>query len=315
MTSALLATAVAMTVLPHALQLRRAWPFVAAALWLTSLLARAATVVLVSTWIVLLVPRSGAFLAATQWCWHAVVPYVAAHLQLTGHGVGDAALWLPLGAVGASVVVTLYAIVRACRAVRRYLRRFAMGPGPRGSVIVPGRDVVLAAAGIARPKVLVSAGALLQLDDEELAVGLEHERGHIARRHRWLLLTGTLARAVGRPIPRAKTALAELRFHLERDADRWALSRLDDRLALASVICKAAVTAIPSTAATPLGGSDVVARVRELTGDPTGPTRSTWRTVRLAAVCAVAAAVAIASPVAGAMTLPPATGEVRHCPS
>jgi len=262
---------------------------------------------------VLVVPRSEPFVGATQWCWHAAVPYVAAHLDISGHGVGDTAVLVPLAGVLLSAAATVYGVVRAGRAVRGYLRRFALGAGPRGSVIVPGRDVVLAAAGISRPRVVVSAGALLALDDDELAVGLEHERAHIRRRHRWVLLAGALARAIGRPIPGSSAALRELAFHLERDADRCALRRVRDPLALASVICKAATGGLPSSAVASLGGADVAERVRELVDG--SPPRRLVATRPVLAVCTVALAAALAVPAEGALALPPATEQARHCPA
>jgi len=315
MTTVALAVGLALIVLPHTLQLRRVEPAWAAAVWFASLLARAGAVLVVIGWMVILIPRSDAFVAATQWCWHAVLPYIATHLNLTGHGVGDAALLLPLIAVGISAAATTYGVVRAARMVRRYLRRFSLGPGPRGSVIVPGREILLAAAGIRRPQVLVSAGALLHLDDDELAVGLEHERAHIARRHRWLLLAGEVARGLGRAMPGASAAMNELRFHLERDADHWALRRRDDPLALASVICKAAATALPIGAIASLGGANVAARVTELM-DKRTPTPGVRRRLagRLLAVGLAAAAVGAAAPVPGAMALPAGTNDIRHCP-
>jgi Zn-dependent protease with chaperone function len=316
MMTAILPIGFALVVMPHALDLSRVRPAYAAALWLVSLVVRAAAVLAVIAWLVVVVPRSDIFIAATQWCWHAVIPYVAAHVKLNGHGIGDAALFVPLLAVSASAAATAYGVLRAARAVRSYLRRCALGPGPGGSVIVPGREILLAAAGITRPQVLVSAGALLALDDDELAVGLEHERAHIARRHRWLLLTAELARGVGRPIPGSTAALRELSLHLERDADRWALDRLDDRLALASVICKAATGSLPSRATAPLGGTNVATRVGELMDErKTKPRCPAAGAGRLLAVCLVAAVVGAAAPVPGAMALPAAANEIRHCPS
>jgi Zn-dependent protease with chaperone function len=304
----------ALILLPYALDLRGATPARAAAIWFIALVARAAVILLALVWIAVALPRTDPFIAATQWCWHAIVPFVAAHLDIQGHGVGDIALLVPLAAAALSAAATAYGVLRAAHAVRSYLRRFSLGRGPRASVIVPGREIVLAATGISRPQVLVSAGALLELDDGELAMGLEHEWAHIARRHRWVLFAGALARAVGRPIPGSTAALRELSFHLERDADRCALDRLDDRLALASVICKAAMTTVPSTAAASIGGADAAARVRELMDDR-GVKGRPAAAGRIIAMCLAAAMVAVALPAQGAVALPAAPDEIRHCPS
>jgi Zn-dependent protease with chaperone function len=106
------------------------------------------------------------------------------------------------------------------RAARRLLARHSLGTGPRGSVIVGGPEVVLAVAGMARPRVVVSAGALIALDDDELDAALDHEHAHIARRHRFVVLTALVLRAIGRLVPGGGRALAEAGFHLERDAAR-----------------------------------------------------------------------------------------------
>jgi len=67
-------------------------------------------------------------------------------------------------------------------------------------------------------------------------------------------------------VPGSHRAYDELAFHLERDADRWALGRRHDRLALASAICKAAtMRTARSPAFVALGGSGVTARLDELT--------------------------------------------------
>jgi len=49
--------------------------------------------------------------------------------------------------------------------------------------------------------------------------------------------------AIARVLPGTEAARGELHFHLERDADEYAVSRTSDPLALASAICKAAATA------------------------------------------------------------------------
>lgn len=142
-------------------------------------------------------------------------------------------------------------VVRAARTVHRLLKRHALRPGPRESVIVGGAEVLLAAAGMRRPRVLVSAGALIALDDAELSAGPDHERGHIARRHRYLLVLAQLLYALGRLVPGSRQALRELSFHLERDADRWSLARRNDRQALARVITKAATSRPLAASTTP----------------------------------------------------------------
>ena len=260
--------------LPHALRLERSSPAAAATLWTVSLALRALAVLLVALSLILFLPSTDAFGSLTHWCWHTALPVLRAQLGLDGHKIGDAATLLPGLVVMCSLLSVSFGLARAARSVRRVLMRNALGPGPRDSVIVGGQDVVLAAAGLARPRVLVSAGALIALDDEELAACLDHERGHIARRHRFLLLFAELCRGLGRIIPGSRHAVRELAFHLERDADQWSLGRRNDRLALASAICKAAAVAPSSGLAVgPLADGRSCERLAQLIDNPPPPRR------------------------------------------
>jgi len=186
-------------------------------------------------------------------------------LGFSGHSVGDAMSTVPSMLLTASAVSIGFGIWRGSRAVRRLLTHEAIGDGPAGSVIIGGADVVVAAAGLARPRLVVSAGALATLDDEELAASLDHEHGHIARRHRYVLLYAEVCRALGRFLPGTSSAVRALGFELERDADVWAVRRPHDPFALASAICKAAIPRSDrGPALASLGGSDVTRRVDEL---------------------------------------------------
>ncbi len=232
--------------LPHVLRLERATPGVASTVWLSALLLRALAGVFIAVFVVLYVPTTGLFNALTHWCWRAVTPLLTSHLGLDGHRVGDAATIVPGLFLAGSLIWMAYGLACTLRAVRRWLRRSEVGPGPRDSIVVADQEVVLAAAGLRRPRIVVSAGALVKLDDAELAAGIAHERGHIARRHRFVALVAGGCRALGRLVPGTGRAADELTFHLERDADRWAVTRArQDPCTLASAICKAAV---PSTA-------------------------------------------------------------------
>jgi hypothetical protein len=220
----------------------------------------------------------------------------APHHQVAGHAVAA------IGglALAASLVWALARVAQAMLAVRRLVRT-PLGRGPEGSVIIGGDDVMLAAAGLARPTLVVSAGALARLDDAELAAAIAHERAHIRRRHRYVLLYAELCRVLGRPLPGTARAVRQLRFHIERDADRSAVRGRADRLALASAICKAATGARTRAGMAALGGDGTAARVRELlqdVGAVTGP-----RGLRTIAVAvsglAVAAALSLPSVVSG----------------
>jgi len=306
-------------VLPHVLRLERSTPAAAATLWLASLALRALSAVFVVLYLTFFLPGTDLFATLTHWCWHTVLPFLTAHLGLDGHNVGDVATLLPGFVVMFSLFSVTFGVFRAARAVRRFLARDTLGPGPSDSLIVAGPDVVLAAAGLTRPRVVVSAGALLELDDEELAAGLDHEHGHIARRHRFLLVFAELCHGIGRFVPGSRRAIRELAFHLERDADRWALERSHDRYALASAILKAAgAYSATSWVATSLGGSRTTVRLGQLTDEPAMGVRRTFALLlNTAAVVMVVATLAAAALVpstalAGAQQLGGGQ-QVRHC--
>jgi hypothetical protein len=235
---------------PHVLRLDAAPPALAAGVWLCALLLRAVGSLLAAVSLELFVPVTRAYEPLSQVC----------ALGFSGHALGDAALALPAFVLAGSMIAALVQLTRASRAVARLA---TVGDGPGGSLLVADGELLVAAAGLRRPRVLVSAGALLALDDDELEASLEHERGHIARRHRYILVVSELARSLGRFVPGTRAAARELLFHLERDADRFALRR-HSGTALASAICKAALHE-PRRGVMALGGAGVVTRrVRQL---------------------------------------------------
>ncbi len=254
---------IAAVLLPHAVPLRRAAPATAATLWSVALGLRALTSIFVALYLVLFLPATALFDTMTHWCWH-IIPTATVHLDVAGHNVGHAVAVFPIFVLAASAISLTFGLVRAARSIRRLITRDAVGRGPAHSVIIGGPDVFVAAAGFSHPKLVVSAGALMQLDDEELAAGIDHEHGHIRRLHRFVVLYAEACRALGRFIPGTKHAVAELRFHLERDADAWAIARQHDRYALASAICKATISQYNPAMASLGGGHDVRDRVDEL---------------------------------------------------
>lgn len=319
MTLSLLALIAAGIALPHAMRLERSAPMAAATLWAVSLAMRALMVIFCVLYLAVFLPSTETFSQLTHWCWHAVVPVLTAHLGLDGHRVGDAATILPGLLAMASLLSVVLGVVRGARTVKRLLARDSLGPGPSDSVIVAGPEVMMAAAGLGRPQVVVSAGALLELDDEELAAGLDHEHGHIARRHRFLLVFAELCRSVGRVMPGCTTATRQLGFHLERDADQWALRRSHHPYALASAICKAAGVQTETTWATAsLSGGSATARLGELieSDTPPQPRRRSWGldvlAMTMVAATLLVAAMVPSSALAGAQQLG-GTQQTRHC--
>lgn len=308
-----LATAIAA---PHVLDLRASPPAPAAAVWFASLALRSLVVLAAAGFALIYLPQTELFSALAHWCLHAVVPILTAHLGFDGHRVADAVIVLPAGLLALSLSSGMLAIVRAARMVKRSVTTASLGTGPEDSILIGGPEVLLASAGLPRPRVIVSAGALLALDDDELAAGLAHERGHIARRHHHVLCVAEMIHAVGRFVPGSRRALAELRFQLERDADHWAINERHDPLALASAICKAANAPIQGRAVAALAGGRVSYRVDELLARQRQRQRP-----RLAARClatgmtVLAIGLAVALPLALAAGVPATDqrADVEHC--
>jgi hypothetical protein len=242
---------------PHRLRLERAPAGFAAAIWLSALLLRALASLAVVVAVEVYVPTTGWLEPLSDWCLN------ADGTILSGHGAIDVVLALPALILAGSLIAVIVGLYRASRRVQALLREHVVGPGPGESVVVADGAMLVAVAGLRRPRLVISAGALVALDDAELLASLDHERGHIALRHRYLLVAGELARAVARFLPGTRAAARELLFSLERDADRYALDRRHDPAVLASAICKAAQgSAAPPALA--LGGGVVARRARLL---------------------------------------------------
>ena len=270
MTFTLAALALLGVAVPHLLPLDKVQPATAAILWATALTLRAITAVSTALLVLLVLPATTVFKDLTHWCAHSVLPVIGLHLDVQGHVIGAVALLAPAALIAVSLATAVVGTLRAARAIAASVRSRSLGAGPQDSVIVGGPEVVVAAAGIVSPTIVVTAGALAVLDDEELAAGLAHEKGHIAHRHNLLLAYAECCRAVARLLPGTRRAVSELRFQLERDADDWAISHDHDPCALASAICKAATTgASPGPVMLTLGGTALERRLDELLGRPT----------------------------------------------
>jgi Zn-dependent protease with chaperone function len=266
MTVALAAIVAAGIGLPHALRLQRAAPVTAVMLWLSSLALRALAGVLAVIFLLFFLPRTESFDRLTHWCARTVPPGFADTLHIEGHRMGDLTLFVPGAALVVSLALVCVRNARGARTARRLLVANRLARGPQDSIIVGGPEIVFAVAGVIRPSIVVSAGALASLDDAELAAALDHERGHIARRHRFVLLAVTALSAIGWVFPGTRRAAREIAFHLERDADWFALRRRNDRLALASVICKSAIAVAPAKhpAIASLGSTGIRERLGQL---------------------------------------------------
>ncbi len=317
MTLALAVVVVAAISAPHMLRLERAPPVLAATIWFSALALRALSVVFCALFALLYLPATELFSLITHWCWHAVVPFIAAHMPLDGHTIADAALITPAFVLAASTISVAVGLWQAARRVRQLISRAVVGTGPRESLILADGEVLVAAAGLRRPRIIVSAGALLRLDDEELAACLEHEHGHIARRHRYVLVASELCRAFARFLPGTRTAIRELVFYLERDADRYAIAQRHDPTALASAICKAAQPPVLRAPAMALGGGAVSRRIQLLLDADAAPSPTRNVPLRMLACCMISiASIGLAALPAAAsvgMQYATETPTLKHC--
>lgn len=254
----------ALLLTPHLLPRSNLRPGFGVALFLALLAFRSALVLSAAAIAIVAFPSTAAFAEISSWCFHAVVPYLSAHLGVSGHAVGHAATLMPALTVSALLISATLAARRATHEVRRWIRSSSIGSGPGGSLIVAGSPVVLATTGLRHPQVLVSAGALLNLDERELNAGLEHERGHVRRGHRFISVAATALHGCCRLLPGSGAALEEIHFHVERDADEYARKTTNDPAGLARAILKAAAPQTGFGSVNGLGGADVADRLQAL---------------------------------------------------
>lgn len=273
-------------ILPHRLRLHRVAPLLAASVWLSCLCLRALVAIGGAVFGLLYLPQTGVYDTIANWCWHEALPVVAMHLGLSGHPLVHAAIILPGLALGASLLWALFGFARAWVAIRHKLGR-SVGKGPHGSTVIEGSEIVVGVTGLGPSRILISKGALGAMDAEELRASVHHEWGHVRRRHRPLLILASVLSALGRILPGTRSAEAELRFSLERDADEYAVRQTSDPLALASAICTAA-TGRPLAGTVALDGSGRVGlRLDYLEGTGTTAGPGLERAVRALAVTLV----------------------------
>jgi hypothetical protein len=268
---ALVAGALAGITVPHVMPLDRVTPLWAAGLWLSALALRALTAVGFAGLVLVYLPATDLFRVIAEWCLHDVLPMVAIHLGISGHPLAHAASIAPGFALTVSLVALVGGLARGWLALRRRLKR-TVGEGPRGSTIVDEARILVAVTRLGKGRILISRAALRSLDDAELAASLAHEEAHIRRRHRPLLLAGSVLAALGRALPGTRAAERELVFQLERDADEYAVQQTRDSLALASAICKAAGDSAAPVLVGLGGGGRVTRRLGYLVDDT--PTRA-----------------------------------------
>lgn len=219
---------------------------------LLSIAARAQATILVIAAVIFLAPKTGAFHTVTHWCWHGTVPVVGA-TGISGRWLAGASLGIPILAMLISIGHGFIGSRLQARRLGRWIESRQLESRPDAIEVIESPEVLAMAVGSLRPRLVISTGALLAFDDGELRAVIEHERGHIARRHHWILSAARVLVWIGRMLPLPSPAMSKLAYHLERDADEYAVRATGDPLALASSVGKAARGPAPAMALTGVG--------------------------------------------------------------
>lgn len=242
-------------------------------------------------WIAAAIPGI-VFLILTPLMLHTWNPRMIGSAECAAHCYGLALL--VIGTTG----IAAWCSWAQCKAARNLLR-LAAEPSERlgrmaGELGILARELstespLIAVAGFLRPCVLVSLGALEQLDDIELRAALAHEAAHLRRRE---TLRTAAAEFLSRctPLP-AREAFAEYAVAREIAADRDAARQVGR-----AILARALVKFARATMATPAmvqfaERKNVRARVELLLGEESG------RSAGLrgyAVVCALLATAALA---------------------
>jgi hypothetical protein len=179
----------------------------------------------------------------------------------------DAIVIVLLAALGSVVTArALAGAVREIAASRRFHRRLADERPQllRGALVIADEQPRAFCAGLLRPRVYLSTGAVAILDDEALSAVLAHERHH-ARRHDPLRL------ATGRVIARALFFVPELGDLVERQQALAELSADESAMSSAPANRSALARAMLSFSDTPASAGSIgidPVRVDHLLGDP-----------------------------------------------
>jgi Zn-dependent protease with chaperone function len=187
--------------------------------------------------------------------------------------------------------------VRALRVVAT-LARTGEHRSDLGITIVETRQPVCFAAGLLRPRVLLSRGLFESLSGEQRAVILAHERAHVMRRDALLASVAQALAAFHLP-GIGRWLVAELEVAAEQACDEEAARCVSDRVAVAAAIL-AFERAAQGLAAHDLGvvsagfgARAVERRVEALLGDP--PQRQSLRPVVIALSAAAAGLLLLAN--------------------
>jgi Zn-dependent protease with chaperone function len=196
----------------------------------------------------------------------------------TPGGATVAGLGLTLaGAVAARTVLTAMTHLRAAgrQALKHAQTARLVGrlEPALGAMLVEHSEPVAYCVAGRHPMVILSTGALRELDPVQLAAVLAHERAHLACRHHLLLALARIGSLVLPFLPLMRDADAQVARLVEMHADDAAARVSDPRsLATALVVLATGTTPAPALAA---AATDSVLRIRRLLGprEPLGVAR------------------------------------------
>ncbi|MGY2001800.1 M56 family metallopeptidase [Blastococcus sp. SYSU DS1024] len=220
----------------------------------------------------------------------------AAWAVVTGHSAVDRVRgdhWVTLTLAGVlafelvGVLVLSWARIARTRRRHRALLELVVQPAPQpdARLLEHPAPVAFCIPG-ARPLLVLSSGMVAELDDEQLAAVVAHERAHLGEHHHLLLLPFVAWKAALPVLPAAERAHGAVRELVEMRADDVALGSLHGaapRRTLAEAIVAAAGGSggVPSGALA-VAGAGVRARVVRLL-EPADPLPPAARTTALAA--------------------------------
>jgi beta-lactamase regulating signal transducer with metallopeptidase domain len=246
-------------------------------------------------------PRAGIVL------WQAMA--LAAVLAIVGAGVSSS-LWLirvddpggwRLVAHSALMLLTLVVLVRlawsavrvgrATRARRRRLRELVdmladrSGIEPQLRILAAPTPMAYCLPGVRNKRVVVSQGAMSQLDSAEVAAVLAHEHAHVRARHDLVLESFAALHAAFPRGPRSELPLRQSQLLVELLADDAARARTGAVPLARALVALAGQTPPAAALAASSDASTTRLRLERLAA----PRRGRWR----AAACAYATAAAI----------------------
>ena len=225
-----------------------------------------------------------------------------------GAAAGATGAVLALAMLGRCGYCVAASMISAARGRAQHRRILAMTGQPRpdmGAVLLDDAAPAVYCLPGRRRRIVITAGALALLDDQQLAAALAHERAHVEQRHDLVI---AWAAGLARAFPRVALftrGLTESRRLVELLADDVA-TRTSDRLTLAEALLTLAGARTPTAA---LGASgDAAERVRRLIA----PRRPLPRSRR--ALTGLVALGAAAAPLIALATPAIAATQMNYCP-